>query len=432
MLTYYEMHPSKGRYDVRTLNRLVNRGQHWHPTKGSSYFMQNKPEKGAKHRLEGVPTRMGSLFIDSGAHSLYNREVDGKGPKRTDPTSMSKKYEFFDLRKGSEFRGFLEDYVAFIKEHGKNVDYYVTLDAIYHPEKTWEITCFLEDEYGLKPVPVVHCHASLKWIAKYIERGHRFIGIGGLGQGITKDAFLGWGDKVFNFICQGPGRQPVVRTHGFAMTSHELMLRYPWWSVDSASWLKAAAYGQIYVPPKRRGEFVFTEAPYVISASHESPNQKEKGKHLNVLKKSAPKTWATMMEWLVDVIGVPLGKKSDDGEVIKWGVRSHLEARARANLLYFHALGASLPYPRPFEVQRSIASFGLIDHGAASGAKGVKSEKLPDKNSHIYFSGLSGGGVYPEVLIHEKSPDVMLSFDNLRAKTEGNTAWRRFHVKSKR
>ena len=45
----------------------------------------------------------------------------------------------------------------------------------------------------------------------------------------------------------------------------------------------------------------------------------------------------------------------------------------------------------------------------------------------MYFSGMSGGGAYPETLIHEKEPEVMLSFYDLKDKTPGATAWQRFN-----
>jgi len=302
-----------------------------------------------KFRGEGIPTRIGSLFIDSGAHSLYNKEADTDN-KRKDALSLTDKYKFFDLKKGSEFRKFLESYASFIQHYKHAVDYYVTLDAIYNPEKTWEITMLLEEEYGLKPLPVIHCHSELKWFAKYIERGHTFIGIGGLGQGITKSSFLPWADKVFHFLCPAPHKLPLVRTHGFAMTSWELLLRYPWWSVDSASWIKIAAYGRILIPHKRKGQYVFTEPPYIIGVSQESTTIHDKNGHVLNLTKDTRKI---VEEWL-DRIGTPLGTKD------VWGVTSCYEARARANVVYFQLFAQSLPYPRPSQYTNPDKGFGLV------------------------------------------------------------------------
>ena len=270
MLSFWNMSRAVGGFDARSMTRFLSHatGLNLHkPPKGAaSFYMKTPNGVQPRFRGEGVPARIGSLFIDSGAHSLYNKEADTGNPRK-DAVSQRDKYQFFDLKKGSEFRKFLESYVAFIRKYRKAIDFYVTLDAIYNPEKTWEITCLLEEEYGLKPVPVIHCHAPIKWIAQYIERGHRLIGIGGLGQGITRKAFLSWGDKVFHFLCPSPDKLPVVRTHGFAMTSWKLLMRYPWWSVDSASWIKIAAYGRILVPHRRDGRFVFNVPPYIIGVS---------------------------------------------------------------------------------------------------------------------------------------------------------------------
>ena len=54
----------------------------------------------------------------------------------------------------------------------------------------------------------------------------------------------------------------------------------------------------------------------------------------------------------------------------------------------------------------------------------------PD-HTRIFFSGMSGAGAFPETMLVEYGPDVMLSFFDLKHKTDGATAWQRFggHIK---
>lgn len=389
-------------------------------------IMQTKDEP-TRDEIALQRSHCGSMFVDSGAHSLYNREAD-TGNKRGDQASLVDKYKFFDLKKGSDFRNFLEAYVQFIKENRHAIDFYVTLDAIYNPQRTWDITKCLREEYGLRPVPVIHYKCPLNFVDRYLEAGYSFLGVGGLGQGVTKSAFLPWADALFNYICPDPSRMPVVRTHGFAMTSWELLLRYPWYSVDSASWLKVAIYGNIYMPHKERGKFVFTRPPYIISASAESPRRKERNKHILNL---SPKNQEILLEWL-DQIQVPLGQKSASGEEIAWGITSNVQARAKVNLLYFIGLCEQLTFPRRFEQRiEAVNGFGLFD--TDSTRRLAIKPKIAVKSGvvepmRVYFSGVSGGGAFPEVLIRQAAPDVMLSFDNLHKQSDKSTAWRRLNA----
>ena len=288
-----------------------------------------------------LPSSIGSLFIDSGAHSLYNKHVlkaskgiaKGKGD-----------YSYYNLTPGSEFRQYVDEYAQFIKEYGKYIDFYANVDAIFNPTLTWKIQEYLEQEHGLRPVPVIHCGADLSWFEKYLDKGYRYIGIGGLGQGVSKRDFLEWGDRVFSLLCPGPGRLPVIRTHGFAIMSWELLVRYPWFSVDSASWLKAAAYGQVYIPrfSEHAGEFRFDRPPIVMSVSDRSPNREKRGRHLmNIYGEER-----RILDLWVKHCGVALRTTEDQ----RWGAITDLRGRARINLLYFHELAKHLLWPRRFEI----------------------------------------------------------------------------------
>ncbi len=284
----------------------------------------------------------GLFFLDSGAHSLYTREVIKK--------SHQQGYAFFDTK---PFWDYVDAYAAFVKQYKSNIDLYANVDVIFNPEKSWEVLKYLENEHGLSPVPVVHYGTSLKWISRHLEAGYKVLGLGGLGQEATAGAYRQWADKVFNLICPASNDcLPLVRTHGFAMTAYDLMIRFPWWSVDSASWTKVGAYGSIMVPHKRAGKFTFEEQPYIIATSQDSPSTKIKGKSFQTL---APAEQRIVMEWL-ELIDVPFGKgilpsdKEEGTPGAICGVCNHHSQRKVANLLFFEKLREWLPpYPWPFK-----------------------------------------------------------------------------------
>lgn len=315
--------------------------------------VRKAPAKHAPREATG-----GLFFLDSGAFSLYAREVLSKKP----PPPRETRYAFYE---GREFWDYVDAYAAFVKQYADCIDYYANVDVIYNPEKTWEVQRYLEDKHGLRPVPVVHYGTPLKWLEQYIAGGYGYVGIGGLAFS-TVSSYRKWLDAVFAVVCPGPSRLPVIRTHGFAMTSYEMLLRYPWWSVDSASWTKSGAFGNILLPHKRKGSFTFETEPYVVSISTDSPTTKEAGKSYHTMSKAEQ---AVVREWL-ELIGVPLGKgevhkegklkgKLVDPETGEYGVINRHSERKVANLLFFERLRAWLPaYPWPFAVTRQ-AGFGL-------------------------------------------------------------------------
>jgi hypothetical protein len=282
--------------------------------------------------------------MDSGAHTLYTLEVIWK--------KHSCGYDFY---KSKEFVAYVDEYAKFLKKHGKGIDFYANVDVIFRPDLSWQVLKYLEDKHGLNPVPVIHFKTPMRWVDKHLDAGYKFLGIGGLGQEAPKEAYITWADRLFTKLCPASNKHlPLVRTHGFAMTAYDLILRYPWWSVDSASWAKAAGFGCIYVPHKRHGRFVFTEKPYSIGFSFRSKFTANDGKHFSNLAAGEKKI---VLEWL-EKIGVPLGSVDDNKDTKDYGVFSEYHARAVANLRFFDVMTKALPkYPWPFKVR---AKAGLL------------------------------------------------------------------------
>lgn len=355
-------------------------------------------KKKEPHPLENLPIQIGSFFLDSGAHSIYVREIIKK--------NWTEGYAFY---KTEEFAAYVRSYAKFVLKYGWAIDYYANVDAIRNPELTYEIQKQIEGEYGLKPVPVIHYATPEKWIFKYIEDGHTLLGIGGVGQGITAANYIAWADRLFTILCpQSAGRKPVVRTHGFAMTSWTLTLRYPWWSVDSSSWIKAAAYGSIYIPHKRNGKWIFNEKPYTIATSNKSSFLSDAGKHISNLSKLERHICC---EWL-ELHGEKLGKADADGNEIERGVVTHHRPRAAINLAYYRAMVASLPaWPWPIATPFKR---GFFDHlQPLSHTKAADNTEDPIDRLRIYYSGNSSRENVPEYLAREHDPAIMLTFHDM-------------------
>lgn len=293
-----------------------------------------------------------SHFLDSGSFTLWrkNDALMEEDPKR-DP------WAFYD---SDEFWQYVDDYCAFVKKYKIAIDLYANVDVIPNPKLTWRDQRYIEKNYGLKPVPVVHYKTDLKWLRHYIDKGYEMICLGGLVGSTSQDACRAWIDRCFEMVCDNPSRLPCVKLHGFGVTSFELMFRYPWYSVDSTSWTKVGAYGGILVPHRRGGKFIFTEQPYLMKMSDESPETVMFDRHYLTMSKAEQ---AVVEEWL-DLIKVPLGKRGPRkpdgslGEIIELGVVTGHADRRAANLHFFELMRDAIPkYPWPFRSTRRQGFF---------------------------------------------------------------------------
>ncbi len=298
--------------------------------------------------LEANAERVGgtvqSHFLDSGAFTLRTTSVKW-GQENSRP--------WRDFYETDEFWKYMDDYAAFIKEHQVAIDLYANVDVIPDPELTYRNQKYLEKKHHLSPVPVVHYPTDVRWLERYIDEGYELIGLGGL---VRKDVKLSkslWLDRCFRLICDNTKHLPIVKIHGFGVTNYPMLIRYPWWSVDSVTWAKVGGFGGILVPHKRKGQFTFDEIPYKISMSRESKGRDH-------YWSMSPQEQEIIREWL-EFIGVPLGKIVE-GEVVEEGVVTRHTERRLACLLFFEKLREWLPkWPWPYNpIVKRGEGFGLV------------------------------------------------------------------------
>lgn len=291
-----------------------------------------------------MPVEFQSHYLDSGSFTL--KVVAAKYAKKHNTGPFS----YYDT---SEFWSFVEDYCEFVEKYKAAIDHYSVVDVIPNPERTWEVQQWMEDR-ALHPVPVVHYPTNLKWLEHYLNRGHDYIAIGGIIGGHNQLNCQNWLDRAFQIVGDEKG-MPRVRLHGFAATSFFIMLRYPWYSVDSSTWLKVGAYGGIFVPPKRKGRFVFDEPPYIVKTAFESPERKKVGAHLLTISSLERDL---VYQWL-DRIEIPVGRMSELGEIKEVGVINDHSTRLITNMIYFEQFSGHIPkYPWAFKSSRQ-KGFGI-------------------------------------------------------------------------
>jgi hypothetical protein len=323
----------------------------------------------------GTQPKIGCFFLDSGAHSFYKRAVPKSNYSQIQQSRDPVLYAAYGRFKGDQFvmtpafQEYVDAYARFVIEHEQHLDHYATVDAIYNPEISYAVFKYLQDEHDLRPVPVIHAGTELHWIERYLSEGEAYLGLGGLGQGSTKSNYYRWADSVFDLLCpESNNRRPLVKTHGFAMTSHELLLRYPWYSVDSTSWVKVAAFGSLLVPTplkvgsidyvKSKGVHTawnYAERPLNVTISGKvkdnsrreltTAEQQRIGYHWRNLSPALK----TLVEMWLAYCEIPLGSFKQDGTQAETGAIWDDDCRKGANLIYYENLLQWIgPYPKQY------------------------------------------------------------------------------------
>lgn len=281
-----------------------------------------------------------TLFLDSGAYSAFTQGVE------------------IDI----------DDYIAFIKKHKKYFQVYANLDVIGDPRATWVNQCIMEGA-GLKPLPCFHFGEDEKWLRKYL-RTHDYIALGGMAGGQGSQLFP-WLDRLFREYLTDDKGMPTVKVHGFGMTALRLLLRYPWYSVDSTSWVVMGRVGSIFVPKKKKGKWQYLIDPWKVTVSDRSPTKGDAGKHFQTFSQMQQ----DVIQEYFDVMGYVIGKSSfrkesedykpREGErwhgkpkngrrvlerIVAPGLCNDYKLRDELNIHYFLKLEKAFPeWPYPFE-----------------------------------------------------------------------------------
>lgn len=285
------------------------------------------------------------IFLDSGAFSAFTKGVE------------------IDIYK----------YIDFIKANMDRIHIYANLDVIGTDKKSAKLTYKnqgIMEEAGLNPIPVFHLHEPFKYLKLYVEK-YDYIALGIAGRTQHK-ILIPWMDQCFtDYICDAK-KFPKVKVHGFAVTSLKLMLRYPWYSVDSISWVMTSRMGAIYLPEiKENGDWVYDADSWKIMVSARSPSLKNPGRHIDTVPPEQRKS-------ILDYIhrkGFRLGKselkkvsaaydlkenerwcspEESDGKrmvevLVEPGICNIYQQRDEMNVIFFKDLEAALPeWPWPF------------------------------------------------------------------------------------
>ena len=165
------------------------------------------------------------IFLDCGAYSAFTLG------------------EVIDM---GEYCDFVHANQDIILESG-GVKMIAALDVIGNAEESWKNFEEMKRR-GVKAIPCFHFNEPWEFLDHYVAEGYEYISLGGL---VRSNLFSleQWFNQVFERTCN-PDGTPRIKFHAFGLTALKLMLQYPWYSVDSSTWVQWAANGMILIPTR--------------------------------------------------------------------------------------------------------------------------------------------------------------------------------------
>lgn len=181
------------------------------------------------------------IFLDSGAFSAFTQGVK------------------IDIRA----------YCRYIHQNQDIIEVASVLDAIGDADATYQNQKFME-EMGIPALPCFH-YGEPEAVLEFYAANYDYITIGGMVP-ISNPQLRVWLDRLWGKYLTNPDGTPRLKVHGFGLTSVPLMSRYPWYSVDSSSWVQLGGMGNIFIPEYG-----------MIAVSEFAPQRKEAEKHVDNL-----------------------------------------------------------------------------------------------------------------------------------------------------
>lgn len=258
-------------------------------------------------------------------------------------------------------------------------------------QKGWANLKYME-RHGVNAMPIFHQGESFKWLTRMLEEGYEYIGISP-DNGKNVKQKQAWLDQVFTIITDRDGL-PYVNTHGYAVTSVDLMYRYPFKSVDSATWIQLGAFGGTMVPRGLNGDYTYRKAPYVVNISSKGNSTMRQGQHF---KNFGPATQRHIIDFF-EQQGFSYSQVADT-----------FEARSYLCLRVFEGVKRELVNP---VFRHRVSDFFLAQYTP----KGLTSFQIPQVE--VYYA-LSSASIYSDMLTVEGLANRIYTYQILKDKPEG-------------
>lgn len=156
-----------------------------------------------------------NFLLDSGAFSYMN----GKQISKND----------MDI--------YVKQYIHFINQYEIKYFFEIDVDTIFGLETVESWRKQIETQTGKKCIPVWHKQRGVDYW-KQMCRDYDYIAIGGLVLGAKKQEYPSYKKLVEYAAIRG------IKVHGLGFTKTKILKEYPFYSVDSSTWVAGAVMGK--------------------------------------------------------------------------------------------------------------------------------------------------------------------------------------------
>ena len=233
-----------------------------------AFFRSSNTKRGLRILEEYIEdNREMDLFMDSGGYSAFTV--------------------------GAEIN--LDLFCEVINKHKHRLKVYAQLDAIGDPVKTKENLEYMESK-GLTPLPVFHYGSDFDILRELVQK-YDYLALGGLvPYAREKKRLKRHLDSCFAII------KDKSKVHGFGMTGMEILHRYPFYSVDSTSWLGGSKRAEYHSFKEGKLKFKHTKVKDDVSLQSIPLMQKEKGdKSWQKRSINCIKQWLKVEQYITDL-----------------------------------------------------------------------------------------------------------------------------------
>jgi hypothetical protein len=198
-----------------------------------------------------------------------------------------------------------EAYAEYVKTHSDIFKVCVNLDVIGDGKKSFENWKWFYDK-GVKLMPVYHVGTDEKFLKKYLEKAD-YVGLGAIANLSATRRIKGL-QKIWDSYLLNKDGTAKVKVHGMGLTAVPILVRFPWYSVDSVSPVLQAGYGGVYFPRLENGELNYLKLDmYKISGMSKAHVTGMVASYFN-LPKSILKAYGK----LVESYGLTVGTLKED------------------------------------------------------------------------------------------------------------------------
>ena len=191
-----------------------------------SYYYMRDMGAGAKKALEEAKDAGMWVLVDSGAYTFLQQY------------KYNVQHEFTHAEMVRDLRANHKAHVEWIGEHAHLIDAYaeLDLDQLVGEEEIWEWRENYRKAGGKAEIIVTPHDNFLDQVDQFAKRGYTYMGAG-----------AGNDDATLSQLFSHPKlRESRMRVHGWAKTDWKSIAIWPYYSVDSSSWLAGAEYGDTF------------------------------------------------------------------------------------------------------------------------------------------------------------------------------------------